>query len=66
MGKRSEFIIIIIYHVHTIANVAAMCAIVIIMIARTHFSSLRHAQCARYWIGRILVPEPMARWQHVE
>ena len=26
MGKRSEFIIIIIYHVRTTANVAAMCA----------------------------------------
>ena len=30
--KRSEFIIIIIYHVRTTANVAAMCAIVTIMI----------------------------------
>ena len=36
--------IIIIYHVHTIANVAAMtCAIVTIMIAQKHFISLRHA-----------------------
>ena len=37
-GKRSEFIIIIIYHVRTTAtNVAAMCAIVTIMIAQYTF-----------------------------
>ena len=34
-GKQSEFIVIIIYHVRTTANVAAMCAIVTIMIAHT-------------------------------
>ena len=36
-GKRSEFIIIIIYHVRTTANVAVMCAIVTIMIAQYTF-----------------------------
>ena len=41
-GKRSEFIIIIIYHVRTTANVAAACAIVTITIAQSHFSSRRH------------------------
>ena len=41
--KDEKIIIIIIYHVRTIANVAATCAIVTIMIAQTHFSSLRHA-----------------------
>ena len=33
-GKRSEFIIIIIDHVRTIATVSAMCAIITIMIAQ--------------------------------
>ena len=42
IGKRSEFIIIIIYHVRTTANVANMRVIVTIMIAQTHFSSRRH------------------------
>ena len=36
-GKRSEFIIIIIYQVRTTANVAAICAIVTIMIAQYTF-----------------------------
>ena len=36
-GKRYELIIIIIYHVRTTANVAAMCAIVTIMIAQYTF-----------------------------
>ena len=35
--KRSEFIIIVIYHVRTTANVAAMGAIVTIMIAQYAF-----------------------------
>ena len=62
-GKRSEFIILIIYHVRTKANVAAMCAIVTIMIAKYTFQP---KTCERYWKGIILVPAPMTRWQHIE
>ena len=76
-GKRSEFIIRIIYHVRTTANVAAMCSIVTIMIAqylhvlvavdmrtlldRNNFSSSSNGQVAAYRVTGLIIKKALVQ-----